>query len=241
MDGFQLHSGIPHLDPLVPGEVHIFFSLMGESLQRNNSQLLLSQDEKERLKMYRTNGKRNEFLFGRLLMRKLLGEMMDVSPKTVPIAINEHRRPYLKGHQLHFNLSHSFGGFAFIASVAHEVGIDIEYRKRSISLEDGRHVFMPAEKSSMAAKEAAVAKDEFLHRWTLKEAIYKSANVGPQLLFNEFELKLSPLSLHSHSLLLEEEGWELGHAYPHPDYLLAFAFQNPAATPLSIHFHQILL
>lgn len=241
MEAFQLHNGIPPLTVREPEDVFIFFSLMGESLQHYNSQTLLDAAELERLSMYRTSGKRNEFLFGRLFMRKLLGEMIRLSPEEVPILIDEHKRPYLKDHPLQFNLSHSFGGFALILSSTYKVGIDVEYRKRDIQLEDGRHVFMPIEKSSMAAKAEEPAKDEFLHRWTMKEAIYKAANVGTQLLFNEFALELEPLQVRSHSGFLDDKGWGLGHAYPHPDYILAFAVQKPTPSPLRFHFHQILL
>ncbi|MEM8888215.1 MAG: 4'-phosphopantetheinyl transferase superfamily protein [Bacteroidota bacterium] len=240
MDAFQLHSGIPSLGPQEPEDVYIFFSLMEDALQRYNPQQLLDSAEEERFNKYRTEGKRNEFLFGRMFMKKLLGEILALPAAEVSLGINEHRRPYLPGQKLQFNLSHSFGGFALIVSSQLPVGVDIEYRKRNISLEDANHVFMPAEKISMAKKEDEAAKNEFLHRWTAKEAIYKAADVGTQLLFNEFELSFDPLQLHSHSSHLPEEAWELRHAYPHPDYLLAFAVQNPAATPLNFYFHQIL-
>ena len=240
MHAFQLHSGIPSLGSQKPEDVYIFFSLMEDTLQRYNPQQLLDSAEEERLQMYRTEGKRNEFLFGRFFVKKLLGEILAMPAEEVSFGINEHRRPYLPAQELQFNLSHSFGGFALIISPQLPVGVDIEYRKRNISLEDGRHVFMPAEKDSMAEKEEEAAKDEFLHRWTAKEAIYKAADEGTQLLFNEFELSFDPLEVHSHSPQLKKEGWELGHAYPHPDYLLAFAVQNPEAIPLNFYFHQIL-
>jgi len=240
MNAFQLHSGIPSLGSPEPEDVYIFFSLMEDTLQRYNPQQLLDSAEEERFNKYRTEGKRNEFLFGRMFMKNLLGEILAMPADEVSFGINEHRRPYLPGQKLQFNLSHSFGGFALIISSQFQVGVDIEFRKRNISLEDGRHVFMPTEKISMAEKEDEAAKNEFLHRWTAKEAIYKAADEGTQLLFNEFELSFDPLEVHSHSQHLKQEVWELGHAYPHPDYLLAFAVQNPKRTPLNFYFHQIL-
>ncbi|MEL6251111.1 MAG: 4'-phosphopantetheinyl transferase superfamily protein [Bacteroidota bacterium] len=241
MDAFQLHSGIPSLSPINSEDVFVFFSVMGESLQRYNAQQVLGRSELDRLTLYRTLGKRNEFLFGRLFMRKILGKMINKSPREVSILINENKRPYLQEENLQFNLSHSFGGFALIVSPDYAVGVDIEYRKRKISLEDGSHVFMPEEKASMKAKDATAAKEEFLLRWTLKEAIYKAANVGTQLLFNEFELGFDPPKVYSHSDHLDDYGWELGHAFPHSDYILAFAVKNSGSPPLRFHFHQIIL
>lgn len=238
----QVHINRKKKWPLHEQEVHIFFSLIPDPDKTEEKKYLTYLDaaEKKRLQSYKTEGKRREFLYGRYLMKNLISKYLQNSAKEVQLKIDSFKRPYLSNAELEFNLSHSFGGFAFILSKSFKVGIDVEYKKRKLSLEDGKHVFMKGEKASLGEKGPRAAKMEFLKRWTLKEAIYKAAEQGPKLLFNRFEISFNPLRLRSHSKYLTSSGWDLGQVSPHADYQLAFAIDNPEELAISYTYYQIL-
>ncbi|MEM6806830.1 MAG: 4'-phosphopantetheinyl transferase superfamily protein [Bacteroidota bacterium] len=236
----QVHINRKTKWPLHEQEVHIFFSLLPEKIIEKKYLAYLDNSEKRRLEAYKTPGKRSEFLYGRYLMKHLISKYLQLPIEDIQLRIDSFKRPYLSKDELQFNLSHSFGGFAFILSKSFKVGIDVEYKKRKLSLEDGKHVFMKGEKASLGEKGPRAAKTEFLKRWTLKEAIYKAAEQGPKLLFNRFEISFNPLRLRSHSKYLSSSGWDLGQISPHIDYQLAFAIDNPEELEINYTYYQIL-
>ena len=236
----QVHINRKKKWPLHDKEVHLFFSLLPKEVDEKKYISFLDSSEQKRFESYKTHGKRAEFLYGRYLMKNLISKYLQLPTEEIQLKIDSFKRPYLSSSELEFNLSHSFGGFAFILSKSFKVGIDVEYKNRKLSLEDGKHVFMQGEKESLIEKAPRAAKTEFLKRWTLKEAIYKAAEQGPKLLFNRFEISFNPLRLRSHSKYLTSSGWDLGQVSPHADYQLAFAIDNPEELPISYAYYQIL-
>jgi len=219
-------------------EVHIWYAQMPESLAVSSLISLLSQAEKDRYDAYKSPAKQAEFLFGRFFLKQMLAAYLHKPASEIQVEINQYKRPYLPDQELQFNLSHSFGAFALIISKKYSVGIDVEYCLRKLSIEDGRHVFMPEEIQSMKAKDPKAAKQEFLERWTLKEAIYKAADKGTALLFNEFSVDLQTLSVFSKSPLLSTIHRKLGVSPILGDYLLAYAIENPEKDALRIQQFQ---
>lgn len=228
---------LPHKN-LGKQEVHIFFGKIPDPFSGEDMLAVLSPTERERYQAYKAPNKQKEFLYGRFFMKSILASYLKKPVSQISISLNPHKRPYLTDQELQFNLSHSFGAFAMIISKTHPVGIDIEYTQRNIQIEDGRHVFMPEEIQSMQAKPSAEAHLEFLQRWTLKEAIYKAADQGPKLLFNEFRVDLAELSLSSSTPLLAPINRDMGRFSLLEDYLISFAIENPDKEDLRLQsFH----
>lgn len=222
-------------------EVHIWYAMMPETYDTSLLISLLTPSEKKRYEAYKAPSKQAEFLVGRYFLKQILASYLSRPASEIFLAINQHKRPYLPKQEVQFNLSHSFGAFALIISRKYPVGIDIEYCRRKLSIEDGRHVFMPGEIQSIQSKDSTAAKQEFLERWTLKEAIYKAADKGTALLFNEFSVDLTSLSVFSSSPLLTHVQRELGLTSILNDYILAYAIENPAKDALRIQQFQGIL
>ena len=168
-----MNKGIQHIHELTPrtledGEIHIWQARAPENLKPEAGLSVLDDQEIERYFAYKAPGKQAEFLFGRYFLKHVLASYLKQKPSDVRLAINEHKRPYLAAGELQVNLTHSFGGFALIISKKLKVGIDLEFLNRKISIEDGRHVFMPEELHAMKQKTPAAAKQEFLQRWDPK-------------------------------------------------------------------------
>jgi 4'-phosphopantetheinyl transferase len=109
------------------------------------------------------------FLLGRLVLRRLVGELTGVAPEDVPLAAvcpdcgGPHGRPVVAGSALHVSLSHSAVAVVAAASWDGPVGVDVE----------------PLEQSAAAlAAVGSVAGEASLVRWTRVEAVLKADGRG---------------------------------------------------------------
>ena len=91
----------------------------------------LSSAERERAHRYRHQGDRQGFILTRSWLRRLAGAYLGLAPQSVQFQLGPHGKPFLRGHPLQFNLSHS-GDWALLAfSRDRPLGIDLE-RHRSV-------------------------------------------------------------------------------------------------------------
>jgi 4'-phosphopantetheinyl transferase len=73
--------------------------------------------------------KRLEYLAGRLLLKHLLGELnMDYKG----IVKDEHGKPFLRDHNIHISMSHSYPYVAAVIDTEQTVGIDLEQPKEKL-------------------------------------------------------------------------------------------------------------
>jgi len=90
----------------------------------------LSPDEHERAERFLADEPRRRFVFGRSVMRQLLGACLNIVPSAVVFGYGPRGKPFLNppvsGGDLRFNLSHS--GRLVVIALAHgrEIGVDLE-------------------------------------------------------------------------------------------------------------------
>jgi phosphopantetheinyl transferase len=127
--------------------------------------------------------KRLQHLAGRYLLQEIVpGFPMDL------IRIADTRKPYIKGDNYHFSISHCGNFAAAIVSTTHRVGIDIEkYTERMVKI---LHKYLSSEEQSIVNRQWSVVNDklsmvnsklpigkENFHwltlLWCVKEAVYK--------------------------------------------------------------------
>ncbi len=108
-------------------------------------------------------------------LRQLVGRYAGVAPESVETRVGPHGKPYLHGHSLRFNVSHS-GDWSVLALARDvEIGVDLEHarrvRRRTALIE---RCFTPAERERLLA-----AGDRGLLRyWAAKEALVKAIGRG---------------------------------------------------------------
>ena len=92
---------------------------------------LLSPAERERAARFRVSGPRHHFVFGRALMRQLLGACLRVEPAALEFGYQPRGKPFLLAPASHgdlrFNLAHSGNLVAVALTRGREVGVDIEW------------------------------------------------------------------------------------------------------------------
>lgn len=167
--------------PLAPGEVHVWTLAPGD---RVDQPLLVARvaelpgDERARWERLRLPHKKNEYLFGKLLTRRLLSRYTGLAPEALSFAEGPRGKPDLIGAgDLRFNLSHTGGLLALAITRAGEVGVDVEeVEPRDPGVAE--RFFAPEEAAQVRAA-AAHEKDVLFARfWTLKEAYIKAHGEG---------------------------------------------------------------
>lgn len=112
---------------------------------------------------------------GQCLLRRAIG---DGVYEKVEFAKNEHGKPYIVGHPIHYNISHS-GQYVVVAVANSEIGVDIQ-EKKSVRMDDMARRFFSKEEwqAFFACDSKEEKKDLFFHIWCRKEAYGKYLGTG---------------------------------------------------------------
>ena len=133
-----------------------------EDLDSLSQKVTLCDDEKKKLKSFKSVRRKFEFLSVRALLTELTGN-------TANIVYNKNNKPFLKDGSKFISISHSNQLTAILLSVNEKVGVDLEYMSSNIAT---------IALKFMNVKEQII-KDPvnrlyhlYLH-WCAKEALYK--------------------------------------------------------------------
>lgn len=112
---------------------------------------------------------------GQYLLRVALGEEVY---KKAKFATGEHGKPYIKGHPIHYNISHS-GQYVVLVVANSEVGVDVQEKKDKRVENMCKRFFSKAEWQAFEACETIEAQEDlFFYIWCRKEAYGKFLGVG---------------------------------------------------------------
>jgi len=202
---------------------------------------LLSPKEEERARRFKTERLQNEFRAGRGQLRRLLGEVLDRDPKSITFEFGELRKPFLRDHSLHFNVSHSkeFWGVAW--SKKAPLGLDIEFKNPDLNYPKLAETFCCATELTYLKKaEGSEQKERFFQLWSAKESLIKKDGRGLSMPVKLVEL--SPLSNAQTGNLRVNTLGETGLDQPeelqikafdfHPEYSLALCTEGTFHTEI---------
>lgn len=141
----------------------------------------LSVEEHERLARFTRDEPALMFLSGRILLRGVLGALLDCDPVTIRLDKNDWEKPGLlePASDWQFNLSHSHGYLALAVSRLGAVGVDTEFTDRSNPVEKlARRYFSASEQQWLNDAPPHGFRQRFFDIWTLKEAYIKAVGKG---------------------------------------------------------------
>ncbi len=140
---------------------------------------VLSDAERERARSFSNERARERFIAGRGFLRVTLADYVRCEPAALQFAIGEHGKPFLAGHALEFNVSHSGDCWALAVSDLDTVGVDVEIIKARAGMRGiARRCFSVGEFEhwlTLAPDEQELA---FFRLWTIKEAFVKAVGRG---------------------------------------------------------------
>lgn len=147
---------------------------------------LLSDDELQRLRSFRSPAAAKEFLVGRALLRTALAERVNCDARALQFSKNADGKPALSFpvSRWQFNLTHSHAWVALALCEGGSVGIDIESQARGNNLHAiAQRFFSSEENARLAHCSENEWLDYFFAVWTLKEAHAKALGCGlPKIL-----------------------------------------------------------
>ena len=125
---------------------------------------------KEKADRLKDESKRKLSLAADMLVRDAISKELGIKKEEIVFETNENGKPYAKGLDIHFSLSHS-GDLVFLALSDGPVGIDAE-KMRDVNLDIANRMFTEGEKDYVFKEEEEV-KERFFEIWTKKEAYVK--------------------------------------------------------------------
>jgi len=178
---------------------------------------LLDTGETRRAAAFHFAQDRTRWIVARAALRILLGRQTSTPAAQVPILYGENGKPFLSGHPVHFNLSHSDGQALIVFSTTGPVGVDLERHSRGAELTECMDAFLhPAETHRLEATHNLAARPRALIRtWCAKEAYLKALGPG--------------LALPPQQLIVEWKSDRLARLHPPNTPTLLIHFPDPPA------------
>jgi 4'-phosphopantetheinyl transferase len=156
----------------------------------------LSEEERDRAASFVFARDRERFVRAHGYLRRKLGTLVQLAPPEVPLAVRDGGKPFVEGHDVSFNLSHSQDRAVVAMTRGGEIGIDLETVERFDAIDDeldglARSCLTGEEQAALAALPAARRPRRFLAYWTAKEARMKLTGEGMALEPRTIALRLS--------------------------------------------------
>lgn len=183
----------------------------------------LSESDRQWTKYSRFDIHRGRHLASRYFEHTVLATALHIRPMDVQIERTSEGKPFLRGSEFHYSLSHS-EGIAVMALGAQELGIDIEHLRCLPDVDDLARRMLPAEDANAIAQLPPSQRSaRFLEHWTLREAVLKATGVGLQAKMHDLVLQ----KLNTRILVMSGgKRWRLLSFQPIPDVIGALAVQE---------------
>jgi 4'-phosphopantetheinyl transferase len=228
------HQPLPALD-----EIHVWRIDLAADFREPATAQLLSPDEHERAGRLLSERNRARFIAGRCTLRRLLGCYLGQAPQTLVFCYGPHGKPALvtgaSDAALSFNFSHSEDLALLAVTTDREVGIDIEYRHRDISIAPfARHILCESEAAALQRLPAERHKQALLTAWTRKEAYVKALGEGLARSLKSFSAGIADEDtavLRLEDASGEPRTWKFTSLAVHPDYLACLTAPGSDWTP----------
>ncbi|MDN5203133.1 4'-phosphopantetheinyl transferase superfamily protein [Fulvivirgaceae bacterium BMA10] len=141
----------------------------------------LNHDERRRAGKFKFDHLKNNYIYCRSTLRKILASYIGEAPPEIQIKYMENGKPFLvsDSKKLDFNLSHS-GDKLIVACSNKSIGADIEYINPKFDYQSvSNNFFTENEIIEIGNQDQAMARLAlFFKYWTRKEAILKETGIG---------------------------------------------------------------
>ncbi len=217
------------------------------SLKKDEEALLVSflgSSESSSLRAMQAQEKRYEFLLGHALARFQLAKKSNLHPKKIELLWEKFTLPRVKDlpelGKIYLSISHR-QGFVAVATSSVRIGVDIEQtiQKDLLYMDALRNYFSQKEQGLFDDVPDKLKAFWYAQRWALKEALYKAHQGDITEVFrNTSMLKRETGMWYFESDLadLKADQWQLSLLNPHPERVLALAYENSERLPIEESF-----
>lgn len=225
--------------PLARDEIHVWrLSLDVPGRRIDELRRILDDDERARGARFHFERDRCRFVVARAVLRLLLARYLNCVPETLRFLYGKTGKPSLApsaaGVDLRFNLSHSEGLALYAISRGREVGIDIEYLRADVAIDEiAARFFSSRERVALEALAPVRRREAFFACWTRKEAYVKARGDGLSLALDAFDVSVGP---DESPALLAVRGdpdevyrWSFAHLAPAAGYVGTVVIEGTGA------------
>lgn len=218
-------------------QLHVWFASLARSKEElNRFRCALSRDELDRATRLLRPIDGERYVAAHGILRDILSRYLGQEPESLTFTSGTHGKPALveggvRAPNLCFNLSHSHECALYAISQSREVGIDLEYTRRTI---DGmglaRRFFSQQEYDALALLSGETQTRRFFECWTCREAFLKARGTGLQFPLSGLRVDLSSHGNKAKIQYLKTDR-EVGHYslrrfVPLKDYIGALAVEG---------------
>jgi 4'-phosphopantetheinyl transferase len=127
---------------------------------------------------------------GKGILRTLLSKYLKIN--SICFKYNNQSKPFIENSiNLKFNISHSHKTLTFAFTLENDIGVDIEYNKRSIEIPQiAKRFFSKNEATELLALKKNEWLPTFYNCWTRKEAFIKAKGGGLSIPLDQFEVSI---------------------------------------------------
>jgi 4'-phosphopantetheinyl transferase len=172
----------------------------------------ISDQDKKRASLFAKENDRNLFITAHYALDSILKDVFHISPI---ILVDQYGKPFIKGHPIQFNISHTENR-VLLGFSQNAIGIDIEkitaLPDLDLLIEYSMH---PDEIYFLNAQEPLHKLQLFYRLWTKKEALVKAMGIGLGKELSSFTLKST----------LEDDSWNAYEISINDRYSAAIATQ----------------
>jgi 4'-phosphopantetheinyl transferase len=200
----------------------------------------LSEDEVQRTDRFVFEQDRTHFTVARGVLRLILSRYLHIDPSQLRFCYSPYGKPGLilpaGTDSLFFNVSHAHGLALFALARGSRLGVDIEYVRPILDVEQIAGQFFSArEQSALRALPLDQRLEAFFTCWTRKEAYIKARGEGMSLPLDQFDVSLAP-GVPAELLAVagderERARWALQSLEPGPGYVAALAIEGQGWIP----------
>jgi 4'-phosphopantetheinyl transferase len=176
------------------GEVHLWLMPLQQAAHDAATlEMLLSAEELRRANAYASAALRGRFVAARAALRAIVGGLLSVPARELPIEYGPHGKPFVRGSRTRFNLSHC-ETYALLATARDtEVGIDIEEVRTVEDCTDiAERNFCKEEWTELLSVAEELRPRAFMNCWTRTEAYVKAVGHGSVIPLDSFRVSLLP-------------------------------------------------
>lgn len=211
----------------IENDIHVWRARRSEMNRAQPVVDLLCESERHRAERYKNEAVRDQFVFTRGWLRRLLSSYLGLPASEIPIVVTPDGKPVLsdKNHLLYFNVSHTQDVSLFAFGEV-DLGVDVEADRTVPSLSElVNRFFHVDEQRDFQTLPFEHQQASFLRAWTCKEAILKGVGCGSRKL-DACRVSIDPAHPIEIHQVPDERPWRLVEWQPYPGYYAALAAQT---------------
>ncbi len=211
---------------LTQNVVHVWYTYLRMISQQEDLFLsYLSIDEISRAERFHFPIHRERFIAARGMLRKLLGEYLNLEPNVITFSYNANGKPFLENTNIEFNISHSNDIAVYAFTQSSPIGVDIEKAKETYEDAVAKRYFSEEEYADLNAMPDSEKAQTFYRIWSRKEAVIKALGKGIIYPLSSFSVPVVD-SYEPLRLTVEGAEWHLQSMQIDENYQSAFVTQQ---------------